>query len=68
MTAPSPYRFTVSVEHDPGGTWWVYVDGTVQHGYKESMFVAEFPTEAEARSHAALVLAALHQATMEETP
>jgi hypothetical protein len=57
--APSPYRFTVSVEHMQ--RWWVSVE------FGESAVVQlSFDTEAEARSHAVLVLAALHQATLEE--
>ena len=64
-TLPNPYRVTVQVEHDPDGSWCVYVDHVVQMGSVDSIFVAEFPTKEEAHTHAALILSALHQAVME---
>jgi hypothetical protein len=64
--APSPYRFTVSVEQwdtEDGVVWEVYLRG---HGIYAYTYLGSRTTEAEARSHAALVLAALHQAEMED--
>lgn len=61
---PNPYATTVQVEHDPDGSWCVYVDH-VARGVLDSIFMAEFPTKEEADTHAALILSALHQAVME---
>ena len=63
---PNPYRFTVSVgpnwsQRWPWSAWITDERGVQSHFYRGA-------TEAEARSHAAQVLAALHTATMEETP
>lgn len=65
---PSPYRFTVSVEEDvPGGMWCIFIhDATSDSSTNDLLFVAELDTEAEAHRHAALVLAALHQATLDQ--
>lgn len=64
--APSPYRFTVSVERrQPHGRWRT----SINEDGRPIFVMSGHDTEAEARSHAALVLAALHQATLEgDTP
>lgn len=62
---PNPYRATVQVEHDPDASWCAYVDLVTQYGSVDSIFMAEFPTKEEADTHAALILAALHQAVIE---
>lgn len=69
----APYRFTVSVERESspdGPEWWVNISHA-ETSVLAAMFIGSphdepFRTEAEARSHAAQVLAALHQATMED--
>ena len=65
MTAPSPYRFTVSVD-EWLNRYQVWLTNEVTDSVDATW---RFDTEAEAREHAALVLAALHQATLEgDTP
>ena len=68
--APSPYRFTVNVEPWDAGTgteYEVYLTRQSMSGIR--YFISDHPTEAPARSDAVLVLAALHQATLEgDTP
>ena len=60
-TLPNPYRFTVRVEWSDVKIDWAVVltDG-------DWMFMEwAFPTKEEADTHAALILAALHEAVME---
>ncbi len=62
---PNPYRTTVMVEQDSDLMWCVYIDHILRHGAKDYVYVAEFDTKEEADTHAALILAALHEAVME---
>ena len=62
----NPYRFTVGVRDGLNSSkWWVHVERVNPHDeYPEHDWWA-FPTKEEADTHAALILAALHEAVME---
>lgn len=63
---PNPYRFTVSVEQELPSEWAIYVEDVTRSNAPDALFIAWFPTEAEAREHAELIRAALQAVTVGE--
>jgi len=63
---PNPYAFEVAVRQWPGQTrWYVYVWPVDDAAEEHELQFGPFGTEADANTHADLVLAALKGATRE---